>query len=112
MVGLPPSRTTRRLTPPPPFRSSLVRRRSLTVMLGGPFMSALYPDGAQFADCFRTDAPAFVPIEPLARGGTAAARLTYSRPGHGPARIPPQSAVVVLSLMQDLAYGAVRASSH
>jgi AraC family transcriptional regulator len=68
-------------------------------------MSTHYPDGAQFANCFRTDAPAFVPMEPLARGGTAAARLTYSRPGHGPARIPPQSAVVVLSLMQDLAYG-------
>jgi len=68
-------------------------------------MSTQYSDGAQFANCFRTDAPPFVLTKPLPRGGIAAARLTYSRPAHGPARIPAQSAFVVLSLMRDLACG-------
>jgi AraC family transcriptional regulator len=71
-------------------------------------MSTHYPHGAPIANCFRTDAPPFVPIEPLARGGIASARLTYSRAGHGPARIPAQSAVVVLSLMRDLAYSDLK----
>lgn len=66
-------------------------------------MSTQHSDGTQFANCFRTDAPAFVLTKPLPRGGTEAARLTYSRPAHGPARIPAQSAFVVLALMRDLA---------
>ena len=61
--------------------------------------------GAQFANCFRTDVRPYVLTKPLPRGGTAAARLTYSEPAHGPARIPAQNAFVVLSLMRDLACG-------
>jgi AraC family transcriptional regulator len=68
-------------------------------------MSIEYSGGAQFANCFRTDARPYVLTKPLPRGGTAAARLTYSEPAHGPARIPVQSAFVVLSLMRDLACG-------
>jgi AraC family transcriptional regulator len=66
-------------------------------------MGTQYSDGARFANCFQTDAPPFVLTKPLPRGGMVAARLTYSRPAHGPARIPAQSAFVVLSLMRDLA---------
>ena len=68
-------------------------------------MSTQYSDGAQFANCFRTDVRPFVLSKSLSRGGTAAARLTYSEPAHGPARIPAQSAFVVLSLMHDLVCG-------
>jgi AraC family transcriptional regulator len=66
-----------------------------------------HPDGAQFASCFRTDAPPFVLTKPFLRAGTVAAWLTHSRPAHGPVRIPAQSAFVVLSLMRDLVCGAL-----
>jgi AraC family transcriptional regulator len=75
-------------------------------------MSTQYSDGAQFANCFRTDARPFVLTKPLPRGGTAAARLTYSEPAHGPARIQAQSAFVVLSLMRDLDCGNLEIDGH
>jgi AraC family transcriptional regulator len=73
-----------------------------------PVTSPQHPGGAQFANCFRTDAPPLFPTKPLPPGGTVAARLTYSQPAHGLARIPAQSAFVVLSLMRDLVCGDLR----
>ena len=70
-------------------------------------MSTQYSDGALFANCFRTDVRPLVLTKPLLRGGTAVARLTHSEPGHGPVKIPAQSAFVVLSLMRDLVCGSL-----
>jgi AraC family transcriptional regulator len=67
--------------------------------------STQHSGGAQFANCFRTDAAPFVPTKPLRPGDTVAARLTYSQQAHGLARIPAQSAFVVLSLIRDLVHG-------
>jgi AraC family transcriptional regulator len=67
-----------------------------------------YSDGAQFADCFRTDTSPSVLIKPRHRDGTVIARLTYSQSAHGPARIPAQSAFVVLALMRDLTCGNLK----